>query len=184
MISNLKIRKGIGAYLMSLSLISTTLTGCSEKVNNNGINIEVTNKIDGYDLKNNENYVIIETIDSNRNKDIHFAEKVQLSKLDNPSTGVNKYSAYLDLDKAFPTNTYLYLDLDRNVLTVHYTDPNIYNRDDLESDSYIIREIINEDSAYLKAKEIYGDKDKYYKDEIELMMINLKENYKGKQKIK
>lgn len=184
MISNLKIRKGIVVSLMSLSLVSTTLTGCSKNINDKSRNIEINNEQDSYDLKNNDNFVIIETIDSNGNKDIHFAEKVQLSKLDNPSKEDNKYSEYTDMKKAFPTNTYLYLGLEGDVLTVHYTDPNIYNRDDIESDSYIIKEIINEESAYLKAKEMYGDKDIYYKDEIELIMINLKENYKGKQKIK
>ena len=184
MINNLKISKGVIIPLMSLSLVSATLTGCSKNLNSNLRNKEMTNEQNSYDLKNNGNFVIIETIDSAGNKDIHFAEKVQLSKLENPSTNVNKYSDYLDLNKSFPTNTYLYLDLDKDVLTVHYTDPNIYNRDDIEKDSYIIKKIISEEAAYLKAKEFYGDKKIYYKDEIELMMINLKENYKGKQKIK
>lgn len=183
MINNLKISKATAISLMSLSLISTTLTGCSEKVNNNERSIEITNEQNSYDLKNN-NYVIIETIDSAGNKDIHLAEKVQLSKLDNPGKKTNKYSAYLDLNKAFPTNTYLYLNLEGDVLTVHYTDPNIYNRDDIESDSYIIKEIISEISAYEQAKEIYGDKEQYYKDELELMILELKESYKEKQKIK
>lgn len=183
MINNLKISKATAISLMSLSLISTTLTGCSEKVNNNERSIELINEQNSYDLKNN-NYVIIETIDSAGNKDIHLAEKVQLSKLDNPGKKTNKYSAYLDLDKAFPTNTYLYLNLEGDVLTVHYTDPNIYNRDDIESDSYIFKEILSEKSAYSEVEKRYGDKDIYYKDEIELMMIQLKEEYKGKQKIK
>ena len=184
MIRNLKLSKNVVISLMSLSLVSATLTGCSKNINDKSKSIEIVNEQDSYDLKNNENFVIIETFDEVGNKDVHFAEKVMLSKVENLSTDVNKYSDYLDLDKAFPTNTYLYLDLDGDVLTVHYIDPNIYNRDDIKGDSYIIKEIINEESAYEIAKEIYGEKDKYYKDEIELMMINLKESYKGKQKIK
>lgn len=183
MIKNVKLMKLVLKITAASFILN--LYGCDGKVNNSkSRTIELEIEQDSYDLKNNENFVIIETVDTAGNKDIHFAEKVQLSKLDNPSTDTNKYSDYLDLNKAFPTNTYLYLGLDGDVLTVHYTDPNVYNRDDIESDSYIIKEITSEKSAYSEAKERYGDKDIYYKDEIELMMIQLKEEYKGKQKIK
>ena len=184
MIKNIKLNKNIVASLLSFSIITTSLIGCNKNENiDDEKNIE-SQEIAIYFLKNNKDCVIIETIDLTGNKDINFAKKIKLSEVYNPIKKVNKYSDYCDMDKAFPANTYLYLDLDGDVLAVRYTVPDNIGKGNANEDSYGNKEIINEIPAYDKIAEVYGEKTSYQKEEIELIMESLKKEYKEKVKIK
>lgn len=181
----------IGGLISSL-----TLTGCSVGTRDGNIivspseknTVEEISSKDNFDLLNDEKKLIIETENSFGEKEAFFVQMESL--IDLSSKDYEKYNKYLkkDIDA---DSTYLYFDIlnkekKEKLVSVKYVKIKSGNtfKNDVITSSYKVSNIINSDYAYNYAVAMFGDKDKYSKEEIKEIIQKINNNELNETKTK
>lgn len=173
------LNKKASAILLSCTLVTTSLLGCGKKKEPTLTLVESVQANYYFDLLQDENSVIITTMNAMGEEDIKFAKKISLFSLIEKQEYKNleKYNKY-SLQGYPNSGTIFYFDaLEGDILSVKYTykESHKYKDDEVKS-TYRISEIVDEDCAYNYAVLYFGDKERYTREEMEELINYIKEN--------
>ncbi len=171
---NFKLNRSLGAFLLS-GTIAATSVGCSKEEPKLTV-VETMQEAQSFDLLQDEDKLIITTVDAMGKEKTSFVHRECLDNLINCNQR-KKYQSSEEYRKYhrngyYARNIYLYFDaFEGDLLSVEYIDSDKHVFKDNETNtSYMISEIVDTDFAYNYAVLYYGDQDSYSRDEMQQLI--------------